>query len=248
MKVLVAIKQVVDYNVKVNIREDGSGMNLEGVKMSINPFDETALEAAMQLRESGAVSHVRAISIGTKAVQQALRTALAFGADAATLIRTEEETQPLGVAKALHHYLSDKDFDLLLMGKQAIDDDANQTGQMTAALLGWPQATFASKIDLQSASIRVEREIDGGTEILTMPLPAVITTDLRLNRPRFIALPNIIKAKQKSLEIIERGYAKLLQPRLITRIVRAPEKRPPGIQLESVDQLLAELKKRSVLA
>src|SRR3982751_2074102 len=202
MKVLVPVKRVVDYNVKVRVKGDGSGVDTANVKMSMNPFDEIAVEEAVRLREKGIATEIIAVSCGVTACQETLRTALAIGADRAILVQTDVELQPLAVAKLLKALVAKESPDLVILGKQAIDDDANQTGQMLAALLDWPQATFASKVDIANGKATVKREIDGGLETLSMALPAVITTDLRLNEPRDATLPNIMKAKKKPLETV----------------------------------------------
>ncbi len=200
MKVLVPVKRVVDYNVKVRVKSDQTGVDIANVKMSMNPFDEIAVEEATRLKESGAATEVIAISCGVAQSQETLRTALAIGADRATLVQTDAELQPLAVAKLIKAVVDKEQPQLVILGKQAIDDDANQTGQMLAALLDWPQATFASKIEVSGDSVSVTREVDGGLETLKLSLPAVITTDLRLNEPRYVTLPNIMKAKKKPLE------------------------------------------------
>ena len=202
MKILVPVKRVVDYNVKIKVKSDNSGVDLENVKMAMNPFDEIAVEEAVRLKEKKLCDEITAISIGSAKSEETLRTALAVGVDKGILVETEEEVQPLEVAKILKEVVKKNNPDLVLMGKQAIDDDSNQTGQMLAALLGWPQGTFASKLEINGKKINVTREIDGGLETLGMELPAIITTDLRLNEPRYASLPNIMKAKQKPVEKI----------------------------------------------
>ena len=202
MKILVSVKRVVDYNVKIKIKSDNSGVDLENIKMAMNPFDEIAVEEAVRLKEKKLCDEITAISIGSAKSEETLRTALAIGVDKGILVETEEEVQPLEVAKILKEVVKKNNPDLVLMGKQAIDDDSNQTGQMLAALLGWPQGTFASKLEINGKKINVTREIDGGLETLGMELPAIITTDLRLNEPRYASLPNIMKAKQKPVEKI----------------------------------------------
>ena len=202
MKILVPIKRVVDYNVKIKVKSDNSGVDLENVKMSMNPFDEIAIEEAVRLKEKKICNEITAISIGSAKSEETLRTALAVGADKGILVETEENVQPLEVAKILKEIINKNSPDLVLMGKQAIDDDSNQTGQMLSALLGWPQGTFASKLEINEKKINVTREIDGGLETLNMELPAIVTTDLRLNEPRYASLPNIMKAKQKPIEKI----------------------------------------------
>ena len=205
MKILVPIKRVVDYNVKIKVKSDNSGVDLENVKMSMNPFDEIAIEEAVRLKEKKICNEITAISIGSAKSEETLRTALAVGADKGILVETEENVQPLEVAKILKEIINKNSPDLVLMGKQAIDDDSNQTGQMLSALLGWPQGTFASKLEINEKKINVTREIDGGLETLNMELPAIVTTDLRLNEPRYASLPNIMKAKQKPIEKISPG-------------------------------------------
>ncbi|MGE5115786.1 MAG: electron transfer flavoprotein subunit beta/FixA family protein, partial [Betaproteobacteria bacterium] len=203
MKVLVSVKRVVDYNVKVRVKSDGSGVDIANVKMSMNPFDEIAVEEAVRLKEKGAATEVIAVSSGVTQCQETLRTAMAIGADRAILVETAEELQPLAVAKLLKALADKEQPGLVILGKQAIDDDCNQTGQMLAALTGWAQATFASKVELDGSEARVTREIDGGLETLAIKLPAVVTTDLRLNEPRYVTLPNIMKAKKKPLEVVK---------------------------------------------
>jgi electron transfer flavoprotein beta subunit len=203
MKVLVSVKRVVDYNVKVRVKADGTGVETANVKMSMNPFDEIAVEEAMRLKEAGKATEIVAVSAGAQACQETLRTALAIGADRAILVQTDAELQPLAVAKLLKALCDKESPQLVILGKQAIDDDSNQTGQMLAALLGWPQATFASKVEIGDGSAKVTREVDGGLETVSVKLPAIVTTDLRLNEPRYVTLPNIMKAKKKSLETLE---------------------------------------------
>src|SRR4030095_4056874 len=203
MKLLVPVKRVIDFNVKVRVRPDGSGVETANVKMSMNPFDEIAVEEAVRLREKGVATEVVVVSCGLAACQETLRTALAIGADRAILVETDAELQPLAVAKLLKALLEKEQPQLLILGKQAIDDDANQTGQMLAALLDWPQATFASKVDVAGATATVKREVDGGLETIEIKLPAIVTTDLRLNTPRYATLPNIMKAKKKPLEVLK---------------------------------------------
>ena len=205
MKILVPVKRVVDYNVKVRVKADQSGVELANVKMSINPFDEIAIEEAVRLKEAGTATEVVAVSCGVAQCQETLRTAMAIGADRGILVQSDAELQPLAVAKLLKALVEKEAPQLVILGKQAIDDDSNQTGQMLAALLGWPQATFASKVEVGAGSVKVTREIDGGLETLELPLPAVVTTDLRLNEPRYATLPNIMKAKKKPLETVEPG-------------------------------------------
>ncbi|SOE87365.1 electron transfer flavoprotein beta subunit [Burkholderia sp. YR290] len=243
MKVLVAVKRVVDYNVKVRVNADGTGVDIGNVKMSMNPFDEIAVEEAVRLRESGAASEVIAVSCGTAQSQETLRTALAIGADRAILISTEEELQPLAVAKLLNAIVEEERPGLVLLGKQAIDDDSNQTGQMLAALAGMPQATFASKVTIEGDIARVSREVDGGAEMLSLKLPAVVTTDLRLNEPRYVTLPNIMKAKKKPLATIEPAELHVdVKPRLKTVKVSEPAARGGGVKVADVQTLVEKLK------
>ncbi|GAB6079788.1 electron transfer flavoprotein subunit beta/FixA family protein [Hydrogenophilus hirschii] len=245
MKILVPVKRVVDYNVKIRVKPDGSGVDTANVKMSMNPFDEIAVEEAVRLKEKGAASEVVAVSAGVAACQETLRTALALGADRAILVNTEVELQPLAVAKLLAALVAKESPQLVIMGKQAIDDDANQTGQMLAALLNWPQATFASKVEVDTGAqtVTVTREIDGGLETLKMALPAVITTDLRLNEPRFASLPNIMKAKRKPLDTVTpEALGVDVTPRIRTLKVEEPPKRQGGVKVADVDELIAKLK------
>ena len=242
MKVLVAVKRVIDYNVKPRVKMDGSGVDLANVKMSMNPFDEIAVEEAIRLKEKGQASEIVAVSIGQQKSQETLRTALAMGADRAILVQTEEEVEPLAVAKILAKIAADEQPQLIILGKQAIDDDNNATGQMLAALLGWPQGTFASKVEL-SDSATVTREVDGGLETLKLSLPAVVTTDLRLNEPRYASLPNIMKAKSKPLVTKSPGdYGIDVARRLETLKVTEPPRRQAGIKVGSVDELVEKLK------
>jgi electron transfer flavoprotein beta subunit len=246
MKVMVAVKRVVDYNIKVHIKADGSGIDLSGVKMSLNPFDEIAVEEAVRLKEKGFITEISVVSIGDKSCQESLRTALALGADKAIHVETLLETQPLGVAKALRELVNREKVRLVILGKQAIDDDYNQTGQMLAALLQWPQGTFVSKLTMVGEEMEVVREVDGGLETLKMPLPAVVTTDLRLNTPRYATLPNIMKAKQKPLEVISAEALGVdLRPHLKTLTIVEPPKRKTGIKVSDVDELLEKLHKEA---
>ena len=243
MKVLVPVKRVVDYNVKVRVKSDGSGVDIANVKMSMNPFDEIALEEAMRLKEAGKVTEVVAVSIGVTQCQETLRTGMAIGADRAILVETAGDTEPLGVAKVLKALADKEQPQLIILGKQAIDDDSNQTGQMLASLLGWPQATFASKVVLEDGKVLVTREVDGGLETLALTLPAIITTDLRLNEPRYVTLPNIMKAKKKPLEVIKpEDLGVDVTPRLKTLKVVEPAKRSAGIKVPDVATLVAKLR------
>ena len=242
MKILVPVKRVVDYNVKIKVKSDNSGVDLENVKMAMNPFDEIAVEEAVRLKEKKLCDEITAISIGSAKSEETLRTALAIGVDKGILVETEEEVQPLEVAKILKEVVKKNNPDLVLMGKQAIDDDSNQTGQMLAALLGWPQGTFASKLEINGKKINVTREIDGGLETLGMELPAIITTDLRLNEPRYASLPNIMKAKQKPVEKITPNDLNVeIKQRLKTLKVTEPPKKTPGIKVDSVQELISKL-------
>ena len=243
MKVLVAVKRVVDFNVKVRVKADNTGVETANVKMSMNPFDEIAVEAAVRLKEAGTATEIVAVSCGVQACQETLRTALAIGADRAILVETNEELQPLAVAKLLKAIVAKEAPGLVILGKQAIDDDANQTGQMLAALLDWPQAVFASKVELGEGSARVTREIDGGLETLEIKLPAVVTTDLRLNTPRYATLPNIMKAKKKPLEVVKPADLGVdPAPRLKTLKVVEPGKRKAGVMVKDVAELVEKLK------
>ena len=242
MKILVPIKRVVDYNVKIKVKSDNSGVDLENVKMSMNPFDEIAVEEAVRLKEKKICNEITAISIGSEKSEETLRTALAVGADNGILVETEEDIQPLEVAKILKEVIKKNSPDLVLMGKQAIDDDSNQTGQMLSALLGWPQGTFASKLEINGKKINVTREIDGGLETLSMELPAIVTTDLRLNEPRYASLPNIMKAKQKPIEKIMPSDLNIeIKQRLKTLKVTEPPKKESGIKIDSVQELISKL-------
>jgi electron transfer flavoprotein beta subunit len=234
---------VVDYNVKVRVKADGTGVELANVKMSMNPFDEIAVEEAVRLKEAGIATEVVAVSCGLAACQETLRTAMALGADRAQLVDTDVELQPLAVAKLLKALVDTEQPKLVILGKQAIDDDANQTGQMLAALLGWPQATFASKVVIEGDAAKVTREVDGGLETIAIALPAVVTTDLRLNEPRYATLPNIMKAKKKPLETVKPGDLGVdVVPRLTTLKVVEPAKRQAGIRVADVAELVAKLK------
>jgi electron transfer flavoprotein beta subunit len=243
MKVLVPVKRVVDYNVKVRVKSDGSGVETANVKMSMNPFDEIAVEEAIRLKEAGVVKEIVAVSIGTNACQETLRTALALGADRAILVETTVETQPLAVARLLEKIAAKEEPELVIMGKQAIDDDSNQTGQMLAALLGWSQATFASKLSVEGERALVTREVDGGLETLSVKLPAVITTDLRLNEPRYVTLPNIMKAKKKQMDTLTPETLGVdVSSRLTTLKVSEPEGRSAGQRVKTVGELVDKLK------
>ena len=243
MKVLVAVKRVVDYNVKVRVKSDGSGVDLANVKMSMNPFDEIAIEEAVRLREKGVVTEIIAVSCGVSACQETLRTAMAIGADRAILVETDAELQPLAVAKLLKSLMDREQPGLVILGKQAIDDDCNQTGQMLAALGGLPQATFASKVEVVEGHALVTREVDGGLETLKLTLPAVVTTDLRLNEPRYVTLPNIMKAKKKPLELLKPTDLGVdVTPRIKTLKVTEPPKRSAGIKVPDVATLVSKLK------
>ena len=242
MKILVPVKRVVDYNVKIKVKSDNSGVDLENTKMSMNPFDEIAVEEAVRLKEKKICDEIIAISIGSAKSEETLRTALAVGADKGILIETEEDVQPLEAAKILKEIIKKNNPDLVLMGKQAIDDDSNQTGQMLAALLGWAQGTFASKLEINGKKINVTREIDGGLETLGMELPAIVTTDLRLNEPRYASLPNIMKAKQKPIEKMTPGDLNIeIKQRLKTLEVTEPPKKETGIKVDSVQELISKL-------
>jgi electron transfer flavoprotein beta subunit len=243
MKVLVAVKRVVDYNVKVRVKSDNSGVDIANVKMSMNPFDEIAVEEAVRLKEKGLVTEVIAVSCGVTQCQETLRTAMAIGADRGILVETAEELQPLAVAKLLKALVDKEQPGLVILGKQAIDDDCNQTGQMLAALADMPQATFASKVELTADKASVTREVDGGLETLSVSLPAVITTDLRLNEPRYVTLPNIMKAKKKQLDVFKpEDLGVDVTPRIKTLKVMEPAKRSAGIKVPDVATLVDKLK------
>jgi electron transfer flavoprotein beta subunit len=243
MKVLVPVKRVVDYNVKVRVKSDGTGVDIANVKMSMNPFDEIAVEEATRLKEKGVVTEIIAVSCGPTQCQETLRTAMAIGADRAILVETNDELQPLAVAKLLKALVDKEKPDLIFLGKQAIDDDCNQTGQMLAALADLPQATFASKIEVAGGAVSVTREVDGGLETIKLSLPAVVTTDLRLNEPRYVTLPNIMKAKKKPLEVIKPSDLGVdITPRIKTLKVSEPPKRVAGIKVPDVATLVAKLK------
>jgi len=243
VKILVPVKRVVDYNVKVRVKSDGTGVDIANVKMSMNPFDEIAVEEAVRLKEKGVVTEIVAVSCGVTQCQETLRTAMAIGADRAILVETDVELQPLAVAKLLKALVDKEQPGLVILGKQAIDDDCNQTGQMLAALGGMPQATFASKVEVADGHASVTREVDGGLETLKVKLPAVITTDLRLNEPRYVTLPNIMKAKKKTLEVVKPSDLGVdVAPRIKTLKVVEPPKRGAGVKVPDVATLVAKLK------
>jgi electron transfer flavoprotein beta subunit len=243
MKALVAVKRVIDYNVKIRVKADNSGVETANVKFSANPFDEIAIEEAVRLKEAGVVSEIVAVSIGPAAAQEVLRASLALGADRAILVQTDDDAQPLAVAKILKALCEKEAPRLVILGKQAIDDDSNQTGQALAALLGWPQGTFASKLVVKDGRAEVTREIDAGLETVSLALPAVVTTDLRLNEPRYASLPNIMKARKKPLEVILAAELGIdIAPRLVTLRVEAPPKRQAGVRVATVAVLIDKLK------
>ncbi len=248
MKILVPVKRVVDFNVKIRVKSDQSGVELANVKMSMNPFDEIAVEEAIRIKEAGKAEEIIIASIGPQQAQETIRTGLAMGGDRGILVKHEGDTEPLAVAKILAGIVNEEKPDLVIMGKQAIDDDCNQTGQMLAQLLGWAQGTFTSKLGLEDGKVEVTREVDGGLETLSLELPAIVTTDLRLNEPRYASLPNIMKAKRK--EIAEKtpgDYGVDMTPRLTSVKVEAPAKREAGIKVESVAELLGKLKEEGVI-
>ncbi|WP_267388960.1 electron transfer flavoprotein subunit beta/FixA family protein [Sphingomonas sp. GC_Shp_3] len=248
MKVLVPVKRVLDYNVKPRVKADGTGVDLANVKMSMNPFDEIAVEEAIRLKEKGVVTEIVVVSIGEPKAQDTLRTALAMGADRAILVTSDTKVEPLGVAKLLKAIADEEQPSLVILGKQAIDDDNNQTGQMLAALTGWGQGTFASKVEVADGAVTVTREVDGGAETETLTLPAIVTTDLRLNEPRYASLPNIMKAKAKPLATkTAADYGVDVAPRLTTLKVEEPSKRSAGVKVASVDELVDKLKVLGVL-
>jgi len=248
MKILVPVKRVVDYNVKIRVKPDGSGVDLANVKMSMNPFDEIAVEEALRLKESGKATEVVVISIGPAKADETLRTGLAMGADRGILVKTDETVEPLAVAKLLAKIAAEEKPGLVILGKQAIDDDSNQTGQMLAALLGWGQGTFASKVEISGESVSVTREIDGGLQTVSLKLPAVVTTDLRLNEPRYASLPNIIKAKKKEVAVkTPQDYGVDITPRLEVLSTAEPPKRKAGVKVGSVTELVSKLKEAGVL-
>ena len=248
MKLLVAVKRVIDFNVKPRVKSDGSGVDLANVKMSMNPFDEIAVEEAIRLKEKGVATEIVVVSIGPAKAQETLRTALAMGADRAILIQTDDEVEPLAVAKLLAKVAEEEQPGLFILGKQAIDDDSNQTGQMLAALLNWPQGTFASKVEPAADSVSVTREVDGGLETVKLKLPAVVTTDLRLNEPRYASLPNIMKAKSKPFALKSPAdYGIDTAPRLTVLKVTEPPKRQAGVKVGSVDELIDKLRATGVI-
>ena len=243
MKVIVPVKRVVDYNVKIRVKADETGVELNNVKMSMNPFDEIAVEEALRLREAGTASEIIAVSVGVQQCQETIRTALAMGADRGILVKTDDPMEPLHVAKILQKIVEEEQPGLVILGKQAIDDDCNQTGQMLAALLGWSQGTFASEIGIDGGKISVTREVDGGLQTISLAMPAVVTTDLRLNEPRYASLPNIMKAKKKPID--EKSPADLgvdTAPRLTMLKVVEPPKREAGVKVESVGELVDKLR------
>jgi electron transfer flavoprotein beta subunit len=249
MKILVPVKRVIDYNVKPRVKADGSGVDLANVKMSMNPFDEIAVEEAIRLKEKGVATEIVAVSIGEQKSQETLRTALAMGADRAILIVSETEVEPLGVAKLLAKVVEEEQPGLVILGKQAIDDDSNQVGQMLAALLGRPQGTFASKVEVSGDTVAVTREVDGGLETVSLKTPAIVTTDLRLNEPRYASLPNIMKAKSKPMaQKTPADYGVDVAARLTTLKVEEPAKRQAGVKVADVDELIGKLKVLGVVA
>jgi electron transfer flavoprotein beta subunit len=248
MKILVPVKRVVDYNVKIRVKPDGSGVDLANVKMSMNPFDEIAVEEALRLKEAGKTTEVVVVTIGPAKADETLRTGLAMGADRGILVKTDDSVEPLAVAKILAKIVAEEQPKLVIMGKQAIDDDSNQTGQMLAALLGWGQGTFASKVDLQGEQVDVTREIDGGLQTVSLKLPAIVTTDLRLNEPRYASLPNIIKAKKKEVAVKEPSdFGVEIAPRLEVVKTAEPATRAAGVKVGSVAELVTKLKEVGVL-
>ncbi len=248
MKILVTVKRAVDYNVKVRVKSDNSGVETANVKMSMNPFDEIAVEEAIRLKEKGVATEIVVVSLGVDKAQEVIRTAMAMGADRGIHVLTDAELQPLAVAKLLKAIIVEENPGLVIMGKQSIDDDFNQTGQMLAALLNWPQATFASKVTINGDSAEVSREVDSGTEVINVKLPAIITTDLRLNEPRYAALPNIMKARAKPLATKKpEDYGVDITPRLKTIKVEEPPKRKGGAKVASVEELVGKLKEAGVL-
>jgi electron transfer flavoprotein beta subunit len=248
MKVLVPVKRVVDYNVKIRVKSDGSGVELANVKMSMNPFDEIAIEEAIRLKEAGKVEEIIAVSVGPQQAQETIRTALAMGADRGILVKVDEAVEPLTVAKILKGIADAEQPGLIILGKQAIDDDANQTGQMLSALLGWSQGTFASKVEIGDGSAKVTREVDGGLQVIDIKLPAVVTTDLRLNEPRYASLPNIMKAKKKPLdEKSAADYGVEVKPRLKVLKTEEPGGRKAGVKVKDVAELVSSLKNAGII-
>jgi len=248
MKIMVPVKRVVDYNVKVRVKSDGTGVELANVKMSMNPFDEIAIEEAIRLKEAGKAEEIIVVSIGPKAAQETIRTGLAMGADRGILVEHDADAEPLAIAKVLKAIVGEENPDIVLLGKQAIDGDNNQTGQMLAQLLGWPQGTFASEVVLEDGSVNVTREVDGGLETVKLNLPAVITTDLRLNEPRYASLPNIMKAKRKPIDMkTPTDYSVDMATRLTVLKVEEPASREAGIIVETVEDLVAKLKEKGVI-
>jgi len=248
MKILVPVKRVVDYNVKIRVKADGSGVDLANVKMSMNPFDEIAVEEALRLKEAGKATEVVVVSMGPAKADETLRTGLAMGADRGILVKTDDPVEPLAVAKILAKIVAEEQPGLVILGKQAIDDDSNQTGQSLAALLGWGQGTFASKVEISGDSVDVTREIDGGLQTVTLKLPAIVTTDLRLNEPRYASLPNIIKAKKKEVAAkTPADYGVDIAPRLEVLKTAEPPTRKAGVKVGSVPELVAKLKEAGVL-
>ena len=249
MKILVPVKRVIDYNLKPRVKSDGTGVDLANVKMSMNPFDEIAVEEALRLKERGAATEVVAVSIGPAKAQETLRTALAMGADRAVLVETDAEVEPLAVAKLLKAIVAEEAPGLVILGKQAIDDDSNQTGQMLAALLGWGQGTFASRVEVSGETVSVTREVDAGLETVSLKLPAIVTTDLRLNEPRYASLPNIMKAKSKPLAVKKPDELGVdIAPRLKVLKVAEPPVRQAGVVVGSVDELVSKLKEMGAVA
>lgn len=248
MKIMVPVKRVVDYNVKVRVKSDNSGVELANIKMSMNPFDEIAVEEALRLKEAGSAEEIIVVSVGPKAATETIRTGLAMGADRGILVEHDGDAEPLAVAKILKGIIADENPDMVLLGKQAIDGDNNQTGQMLAQLMGWPQGTFASEVALEDGGVNVTREVDGGLETVKLSLPAIVTTDLRLNEPRYASLPNIMKAKRKPIdEKTPADYGVDMAPRLTTLSVEEPPKREAGIIVETVEELVANLKEKGVI-
>ncbi len=243
MKVLIPVKRVVDYNVKIRVKSDQTGVDLNNVKMSMNPFDEIAVEEALRMKEAGTASEIIAISIGVQQCRETIRTALAMGADRGILVQTEAALEPLHVAKILQAVVAEEAPGLIILGKQAIDDDCNQTGQMLAALLGWPQGTFASELEIADGKLKVTREVDGGLQTIQLDMPAVVTTDLRLNEPRYASLPNIMKAKKKPIdEKTPEDFGVDVAPRLVVLMVEEPPKRQAGVKVADVAELVDKLR------